>query len=250
MSEDHEQILEKALAYDSDTLIRFYLQLKPKWNYYREQYVQLYFEARRCFFNDCPNAAIIVAGEALLRAIFDRIVYLYDESPDSTARSIFYGSGTRKSSLDDLFSDKDYTHYDLVDKFSFDEGIKILEQSNLYSRLLLSKMYDIKALRNIVVHKGFALIDWWDIDICQTREDFVALLKHDLELPEAYRILKGSRNKSNWIYFDCRAYNCTMKELSSEERVAAIQLQLVQEIIKGFSKGEVDEERYQNRDLA
>ena len=246
MSEDRKQILENALTYDSDILIRFYLQLNPRWNYYREQYIQLYFEARRCFFNDCPKAATIVAGEALLRAIFDRIVYLYNEPPNGATKSIFYGSGPRKTSFYDLFSDRDYTYYDLVDKLSFDEGIKILAQSKLYDQQLLSRMYDVKALRNMMAHKGFALIDWWDIDICKTQEEFIALLKHDLELPEAYRILNKSRNRSNWIYFDCRNYNCTMKDIGPEERIAAIQLQIVQKIIKSFSQGEIDQERYRN----
>ena len=37
-----------------------------------------------------------------------------------------------------------------------------------------------------------------------------------------------------------------MKEVEPEERVAAIQLQLVQEIIKNFSTGDFDRERYEN----
>lgn len=67
------------------------------------------------------------------------------------------------------------------------------------------------------------------------------------EFPEGYRVLDKHKKESSWIYFDCRKYNCTMKELSSLERVAAIQLQLVQEVIKEFSSGEIDEYRYQNQ---
>lgn len=107
-------------------------------------------------------------------------------------------------------------------------------------------MYEIKALRNMITHKNYAVIDWWDIDICKPDENFIAMMTSDSwEFPEAYRVLHKSRKKSNWIYFDCREYSCTMKELGPEERIPAIQLQFVQEIIRDFSTGDFDRERYE-----
>ncbi len=67
------------------------------------------------------------------------------------------------------------------------------------------------------------------------------------EFPEGYRVPDKHKKESSWIYFDCRKYNCTIKELSPEERIAAIQLQLVQEVITVFSSGEIDEYQYQNQ---
>jgi hypothetical protein len=242
MGEEQEDVFEQAIAYDKTIPVRFYLQVSPGWRYYREQAIEMLFEARRCFMSNCPRAAAILAGETLLRAIYDRILYLLGTLTSSNLRGIAYGTGRGRTNLYELSNKKEFNPYDLVDEITFEDAIKILEQSGLYQQPLLERIYQVKALRNVTTHKEYPLIDEWDPDDPRPEEEYRAVMEAMLArtwvFPEGYRIWNERRKE--WIKFDCREFNCTLKQLGTGHRIAAIQLHFVQAIIKDFSTGVTD----------
>ncbi len=232
MDEDFKQILEKAIKWDATIHIAFYQLSDPPGGLFRYQYLELISEAYHCFMNNCPRASVIVAGEALLRAIFDRIVFLLPK-----IANISYRSRSKKTTVLELMNKKGNKYDNLVDALTFDEAIGILRKSQVYDQSLIERMYDVKALRNMVTHKGYAFIDNWVPNPPSKSKEHSLELSISIEnqqpaSPEAYRMHNERNDK--WIYFNCREHNCTLKALDYRLKLAAIQYYLVQDIIKDF----------------
>ena len=77
MEETLETIRRKALPWDGEAVVAFYLNADPLFPY-REQFAKLFLEAYHAYLAGCPRASIVIAGEALLRAIIEAISKMRD----------------------------------------------------------------------------------------------------------------------------------------------------------------------------
>jgi hypothetical protein len=214
------QVRRQALPSDGDSVVQSFLEAHPSFPY-REHFAQLLVEAHRAFLAGCPRASIIVAGEALLRAIYDGIVQHI-----RVGNTITISRGRRQvllaadSAADLLFG--------LADDVSFCQAIDALKEAQAYSDDLIHQMFVVKDLRNNAAHGEFPILDEWDPDDPRPPEQIEELRWNpDFEFPEGYRFIP-SKQRSEWFTLDLRNYNCnSLKPLAIEDRFAAIQYLLV-----------------------
>jgi hypothetical protein len=221
MQEAHTEICRKALPWDGDSVIQFFLETHPSFPY-RDQFVQLFLEAYHAFLAGCPRASIIVGGEALLRAIYDRIV----QHVQKTGNSLTVPRGRRP--LSQSADNATEVLFALTDELSFCQAVEVLKKTNDYSSDVISLMLVIKDLRNKAVHGDLPILHEWDPDDPRPNEQMQEILfKQDFEFPEGYRFIP-SKQRPEWFTFDLRKYKCgSLKQLSTEDRFAAIQYLLV-----------------------
>ena len=225
MQEINAETRREALPWDGDSVVEFFLEAHPSF-LYREQFAQLFIEAYHAFLAGCPRASIIVAGEALLRAIYDQIIR-HVQNGDS----IVVGDRrsprplTRETSTEKLFR--------LTDEVNFCQAINALEETKAYPDNVISCMRVIKNLRNAAAHGEMPLLDQWDPDDPRPPEELKKILcTRDFEFPEGYRFLLSKQQKE-WFTFDLRKYKCkSLKSLDTDERFAAIQYLLVLEVLE------------------
>lgn len=220
-----EVIRREALPWNGECVVKFYLESHPSFPY-REEFIKLFIEAYHSYLAGCPHASIIIAGEALLRAIYDKIIRLIATDHNITilknkGHSISIGNETPLDVLNQL-----------ADKFSFYEAIRTLEKLNIYSPATINHMFVVKELRNRAAHNNFPLLDDWDPDEPRSPEQIrKILIEPNFEFPEGYRFLPR-KDSSDWFTIDLRKYKCgSLKSLWWEDRFAAIQYLLVLEVI-------------------
>ncbi|PSB21211.1 hypothetical protein C7B65_04580 [Phormidesmis priestleyi ULC007] len=225
MQENLETVRREILPWAGDSVVAFYLETHPSFPY-KEQFAKLFVEAYHAYLSGCSRASIIVAGEALLRAIYDQIICLVAKGYSveifkARGRSIHLEEGTSVATL-----------HQLTDECSFHAAIKALGQLNIYSQDLINKMRVVKDLRNRATHGDFPLFDEWDPDDPRPREQLRQILSdQDFEFPEGYRFLLD-RDGADWFTIDLREYKCrSLKSLGTADRFAVIQYLLVLEII-------------------
>ena len=233
MDESQEKIRRQALPWDGDSVVQFYLEGHPSFPY-REQFIQLFLEAYRSYLAGCPRASIIVAGEALLRATYDRLIQLR-----RTGRQLSIRRTRRPIPLNDQTPvDVLYT---LTDEVSFCEAIRSVDEAAVYPEHVIKLLFAVKDLRNRAAHGELPLLDEWDPDDPRPPERLEELLwSGTFEFPEGYRFIP-SKNGSEWFTFDLRNYKCgSLKPLRFEDRFAAIQYLLVLEAIARMRQGAPD----------
>lgn len=234
MNDTRETTRREALPWQGDTVVQFYLGAHSSFPY-REQFVSLIHEAYHAFLAGCPRASIIVAGEALLRAIYDKIIRLAQEGhefeiPRRRRANLRIG---RDASPDILF--------ELTDQVSFCEAVKLLQDSDQFATDLITLLYVVKSLRNDAAHGNLPLLDdQWDPDDPRPAEKLEELLwAETFEFPEGYRFVPSSvptLPPKSWFTVDLRKYTCgSLKSLSFEEQFAAIQYLLVLEALTKLS---------------
>lgn len=215
MDDDSKALLREALPWNGEPVVDFYVKAHPSFPF-REQFVQLLFEAYHAYLARCPRASIIVAGEALLRAVYDRIVEL------STQGKITLPKGKRTP----LNLEGVAQLYKLADVLSYCQALEVLKKSGVYPQDLVDQLFVIKDLRNCAAHGDLPLLDYWDPDDPRPEGIFAQLLRGEIEIPEGYRF--WLKNRRNWFAFDCREHKCgSLRHLSPEDRLAAIQYLLV-----------------------
>lgn len=223
---DQERIEQRkqALPWHGEAVVNFYLAAKEPFPY-GEKFAELIYEAYQAFIAGCPRASIIISGEALLQAIFYKV-----------AKELI-SLGTISNRKKGIKLSKDNLNHvrNLSDYLTFDQALAILKQEGLYSAALIERMYIIKSLRNDAAHGEFPLLDYWDPDDPRDKDQLLALLQGQIEIPEGYRFIP-SRGDKVWFTLACRDYNCgSLKALSIESRFAAIQLVLTFDTISKMS---------------
>lgn len=224
MKEKLEVIRKKALPWNGESAVAFYLEAHPSFPY-REQFTKLFIEAYHAYLAGYPRASIVIAGEALLRAIYDQIIRLVATSRSITilitgGRSTSFGNETPLDALNQL-----------GDKSSFYKAVKTLQGLNIYSSDTINQMFVVKELRNRAVHSDLPILDDWDLDELRTPEKLQEiLLDPNFDFLEGYRFLR--KDNSDWFRIDLQKYRCvSLKPLGWEDRFASIQYLLVLEVI-------------------
>jgi hypothetical protein len=225
MKDSQETIRRQALPWDGEPVVQFYLKTHPAFPY-REQFRQLFREAYHTYLAACPRASIIVAGEALLRAIYDCTIQLLASGANVTIRR-----GRRQALPLDNATPIDVL-YHLTDELTFFDAIQVLQKSKVYPNDLINLMFVVKDLRNRAAHGDLPVLDDWDPDDPRPSEQFIKMLSDDtFEFPEGYRFIPSTHG-AEWFTFDLRKYKCgSFKPLAWEERFAAMQYLLVLEVI-------------------
>ena len=75
MRHDVRSVRERAVPWDPEPLVGFYHHSHPLFSF-REEVLKLMLNAHRLFVLGFPNASMLMAGEGLLRVIYDRIAVL------------------------------------------------------------------------------------------------------------------------------------------------------------------------------
>ncbi len=216
----------KALPWRGSSVVEFYLSAHPSFPY-RMQFISLIKEAHDSFIAGCPRASVIVAGEALLRAIYDKIIRLANEGHE------FEIPRRRRANLKIQRGVDTGILFELTDHVSFSEAVKLLADSGLFENDFITILYVIKSLRNDAVHGDFPFLDTkWDPDDPRPAEQRRELLfSQTFEFPEGYRFIPSrvpTLAANSWFTIDLRKYRCgSLKSLAFEEQFAAIQYMLV-----------------------
>jgi hypothetical protein len=223
VNDTHAQLCRQALPWDGDSVVQFYLDAHPTFPY-RERFAQLFIEAYHAFLAGCPRASMVISGEALLRAIYERIIQWI-----STGNKLTVSRSRRPLSLeagtptDVLFG--------LADELSFCQAIDALKETKAFSEDDIHLMLVVKDLRNAAAHRELPILDEWDPKDPRPSEELTEMLWNDSQPSEGYRFIP-SRQRSDWFAFDPRKYKCgSLRPLSVEDRFAAIQYLLVLESV-------------------
>ena len=226
MSIDLRDARERAVPWHPNQLVSFYQHSHPVFHY-RDEVLKLVADAHRLFVLGFPTASIVMSGEGLLRAIYDRIVALVIQR-----RSVRYTVNRREVLL--RASDIGEKPYDWNDYLSFNEAVHVLKRSRVYTEPLTRKMFVVKELRNRSVHDQLPVLQAYDPDDPRPQESFIKMLTGQVEVPEAYRF-QPSKNRPDWELFSCHEHGIdTLRGLSREDRYAAIQFVLTVETIAGM----------------
>jgi hypothetical protein len=216
----------EALPWPGNDVVNAYLTLHPKFKY-REQCIQLLLESYHAFLAGCPRASIIVAGEALLRFVYDRII-------------CFVGDGgtieiTRKGKArgQALTLDRETDPWVLDDQLPFCDALQALRRTRLCPSEMIDKAYAVKDLRNCAAHGELPVLSDWDPDEPRNDEEFEKMFsKEDYEFPEAYQFWRRD-DPSRAIRLDMRKYApVTFRSIGWEESFVGIQFLLVIGILK------------------
>lgn len=218
---------EAAVPWDADTLVAFYEHSHPLFSY-REEVLKMALDAHKLYVLGFPKPSIIMSGEALLRAIYDRIVVLV------TTRGRISYQNINGRPLVIQARDIGEARYEWNNQLTFHDAILILKRSRVYPRTLTERMFVIKELRNIATHGELPLLDDFDPDDPRSKEDFIKLLSGDVEKPEGYQFMPF-KSRRQWFKFACRDHGIgTLKSLPVEDRYAAIQYVLATEALAGM----------------
>lgn len=207
----YEEKRKNALNFEWIQVAQVYLK-SYGWN--RHYFIELIQEAYNSFIHGCPRAAIIVSGEAMLRAL----IFLIDKLNRTGQIKL-----TQKQKKSLVIGSKETV--------SFWQAISILKDSNLYSAEIIEKMQFVRILRNRATHSDFPIIDDWDPEDGRSKEEFIELLQGKREIPEGYKIYLQVDNQKN-ITFVPRDYACgTLKGLNYADKYAIIQISFVIDIL-------------------
>lgn len=227
MSSDLRFARGLSLPWDASALIAFYEHSHPVFRY-REEVLKFALEAHKLFVSGFPVPSIIMSGEALLRAIYDRIVVLVTQQDQVINKNI------NGRPLVIRASDIGENPWEWDDRLTFNGAIWVLKRSRVYSESLIDRMFVIKELRNRAIHGQLPQLELFDPDEPRSKEDFIKLLKGDFEISEGYRF-RPPKNRRKWVTFACRDHGVgTLSEISSEDRYAAIQYVFAIETIAGM----------------
>lgn len=224
MKQEQINLRKKVLPWPGDVIANLYTAYREPF-VYGEKFVELIFESYRAYLAGCPRASIITAGEALFRILCFKVAEELCKNGDITInkRKLILS----KDNVDHLFY--------LYEHITYDEILSIIKQKKMYSVDFIKQMYTVKGLRNYAAHGEFPILDEWDPDDPRPKDQFLALIDGEIEIPEGYRF-HSSRKSKEWFTFACRDYNCSsLKGLSVENRYAVIQLALVFNIISKIS---------------
>jgi hypothetical protein len=211
MVQSLEEKRKDALSFDRIQVAQVYLK---SYGLYRHYFIELMQEAYNSFIHGCPRAAIIGAGEAMLRALLFWIEKL---------------NGTGQIELTE--KQKKSVVVDSKETISFWHAITILKDSNLYSKELIDKMQFVRILRNRATHSDFPIIDDWDPEDGSSEKEFIELLQGIRQIPEGYKTYLQVGNQKNFTFVP-RDYACgSLKGLNYTDKYAIIQISLVTEIL-------------------
>jgi hypothetical protein len=217
-----EEVRAKALPWPGDNVVDGYLMLHPDLKY-REQCIQLLLEAYHAFLAGSNRASIIVAGEALLRLVYDRIV-------------CFVGNGHKirfyKEDRTLTILDQNKDPLTLCDRLTFCDALQALKQTNLYPPEMIDKAYAVKDLRNLAAHGELPVLSEWDPDEPRNDEEFKKMFSSEsYEFPEAYQFWRG--NPRRLVRLNMREYApATFRSIGWEDRFAGIQFLLVVDVFR------------------
>jgi hypothetical protein len=225
--DDAEHYRREAIPRTGDAVVAFFLQSHSRF-LYRDQFIELVREATLAFVAGCPRASIIVAGEALLRAICDTIV----RSAASGLEGVLRVNGKNVAISPNVEDDR---MHELLEA-NFSGLIQVLEKSGLFDAGVTSKLRAVCYLRNCAAHGDLPLLTEWDPQDHRSGGALAeALWSDQFEFPEGYRFLNAKSNET--ISFDCTEYECnTLRSLSAAERLAAIQLHLLLRSLRDLSQ--------------
>lgn len=210
---DGEAIRKAALPWYGDTVVGAYQ--KSHAVRYREDFLELIFEGYRTYVGGNARASMIVTGEALLRILYVRIADLLQDGP-LTVRQETRAIRIRPSSV-----------YDLQDELTFAQAEKAL--SDYLNPVVYEQVDAVRFLRNRAAHADLPMLDEWDPLDPRSAADFLDLLRDRTSIPEAYRFHNGH----SWVTICVKDHPCnTMHELSTSEKLAAIQQLFVLSVIK------------------
>ena len=213
MSErDGEAIRKAALPWYGKTVAGAYQ--KSHAVRYGEDFLELIFEGYRTYVDGNARASMIVTGEALLRILYARIAEVLQNGP-LTVRQ-----GTR------IIRIRSSSVYNLQDELTFAQAERAL--SNYLNPVVYEQVDAVRFLRNRAAHADLPMLEEWDPHDPRSAADFFDLLSGKTSISEAYRFHKGDA----WVTIAVQDHPCnTMHELSTSEKLAAIQQLFVLSII-------------------
>ncbi len=222
MTADVENLRREVLPWHGEAVTKMYVSAKAL--PYGEGFAFLMREAYHSYLAACPRASVITSGEALLRAIYDKIAKRLIQQGELSLRH------TRNKNITLNSQNKEHIYF-LSDYLTFDQAIRISNQELLFSDQQIKNMLVVKSLRNDAAHGEFPVLDYWDPDDPRPEDKFLAFMRGEISISEGYRFIP-SRGDKAWFNFACRDYNCgSMSQLSVEDRFAAIQLSLVFKLV-------------------
>lgn len=214
--------LDRILPWTPEPIVEFF-QLSQRRFLYGEQLLELIREARHAFLAECPRASMIVAGEAFLRVIYELIA-----AGARTGCEASIHRGSRKGTFSISPNMDPNLFFQLEDELTFYQAIKLLSEVKQFSGWQ-DAAYAVKAIRNQAAHGNLPIITDWDPD--EPRSDKSFWFDKDFQFPEAYAVIYDNANK-RVLNFDLRRHNCgSLKVLSWQMRLAAIQYLTVIETI-------------------
>lgn len=219
--------LEQILPWNADPLIAFFENAQRRY-VYREQLIELILESRHAFLAECPRASMIVAGEALLRTLYELVATSARQGHEASVHR-----GKKKGMFTISPNMNPDQFFALHDELTFDQTIRLLIDSGIINGCL-DAVYAVKGIRNQAAHCDLPLITDWDPD--EPREKKAFIFDESFEFPEAYSVVYD-KQKNRILNFDLRLHECgSFRPLGPNMSVAAIQYLTVMEIISSLSK--------------
>lgn len=213
----------EALPWNGEPIVAFFEVASPR-STYRDEFVLLILESRHSFIAGCPRASMIVAGEACQRVLFEILSPLAKKGHEN---SVNRGRLSPFVLSPNMNEDQLYA---LHDELSFDQVLRLVEGMNVLPEALLSQMHVIKSLRNRAAHGCLPVVFEWDPDEPRLGTDWI--FDESVEFPEGYQFVANKRHDEMFT-FDPREYGCrSLKSLTAEERLAAIQYTLIMDTMK------------------
>jgi hypothetical protein len=210
------------LPWDPAPIISFFTSADPKFTY-REEFIQLILESRHCFVAGCPRASMVVAGEALLRALFEIVVKFANAGHEASISRGRRGTFTVSPNMDDR------RFFGLNDDLTFNDTLGLLTEMEAVPKTRMDTLHVIKSMRNRAIHGTMPLITEWDPDEPRPGTDWI--FDDSVTFPEGYQF-SPHMDRADRFTFDCRQYSCgSLKPLTAEEQLAAIQYLIVTDSI-------------------
>lgn len=225
---DFNKIEQRKLALNFNKKIYAHIYQNIRVTYpYKEEFIEFILEAYNCFIYGLARASMIMVGEALLRVISDKTI----ENILNTKSDYIIIHG-KKLDNNNIIDEVDFFRGNLT----FNDVITFIKKRKLLNSEIINKMYTVKELRNSAAHGIIPVIDEWDPDDGRSRDEFLKIMRDEIELPEGYRIFLNSKRI---FYFDCKNYNCSLKGLSYQDKIAAIEFYIVIELLNkiGYAYG-------------
>jgi hypothetical protein len=221
VSEQTAETRKAVLPWNGSIVADFFLSANKSWPY-GIKFAQLLCHAYHAYVAGFSTASIIMAGEGLLRAVFEKIALIIE----------IKGQFIVKTKRKNIKLTRQYSRGGLSDNLSFDQALMGLRQEQAYLPNLIDSMYAVKSLRNDVLHGDLPILYPWDPDDPRPEDQWMEMLaQDDFVFPEGYKF-KPSRGNGQWVKIDIRKYRCSsLRELSTEDRFAVIQQLLVVDII-------------------
>ncbi len=201
-------------------------------SWFTEECLVFLREARQALLADCYRASMIVAGEALLRAVYGVIWQGLE-----VGKSLSYQSrGNVKNLSATTWPDPRESWGYLNKKVPFDDALSVLGENRLCHPDTVRKIRIVQWLRNQATHGQFPLLDEWDPYDPRDENEFRKLLRGQSEHSEGYRF-KHPDKEIGWIRFECRQHAVgSLKPLSPDGRFAAITFRYVVEALDEFAQ--------------